>query len=55
MNGRKVISVATKPREIKLLGFEVVEKIAMPCATSARILVPKSWIGKKVVAIRVDL
>jgi len=41
--------------EIKLLGFEVVEKMAMPCATSARIFVPKHWIGKRVKAIRLDI
>ncbi len=35
-------------------GYEVVEKVAKPCATSARILVPKSWIGKKVRAVRLE-
>ena len=55
MNRIKTTSVAKEPMEIKLLGFEVVEKIAMPCATSARILVPKHWIGKRVKAICLDL
>jgi len=40
------MSAAEKPMEIAMLGFEVVEKVAMPCVTSARILVPKDWIGK---------
>jgi len=47
-------SVANKPAEIKLLGYEIVEKIAMPCSSSARILVPKHWVGKRVRAVRVD-
>jgi putative transposon-encoded protein len=47
-------SVAEKPMEIRMLGFEVVEKVAKPCATSARILVPKHWVGKRVRAVRLD-
>jgi putative transposon-encoded protein len=47
-------SVAEKPMEVKMLGYEVVEKVAKPCATSARILVPKEWIGKRVRAVRPD-
>lgn len=43
-----------KPIELKMLGYEVVEKVAKPCATSARILVPRHWIGKRVRAVRVD-
>ncbi|GBE54955.1 hypothetical protein BMS3Bbin15_01119 [archaeon BMS3Bbin15] len=35
-------------------GYEVVEKIAKPCATSARVLVPKGWIGKKVRIVRLE-
>ncbi len=33
---------------------EVIEKMAKQCATSARILVPRSWIGKRVRAVRLD-
>ena len=47
-------SVAEKPMEIRMLGFEVVEKVAKRCATSARILVPKAWVGKRVRAVRLD-
>jgi len=47
-------SVQDAPMEIKMVGYEVVEKVAKPCATSARILVPVHWIGKRVKAIRVD-
>jgi hypothetical protein len=34
-------TVAQKPIDIHMLGYEVVEKVAKPCATSARIIVPK--------------
>ena len=47
-------TVAEEPMEIMMTGYEVVEKIAKKCATSARILVPKSWIGKRVRAVRLD-
>jgi len=47
-------SVAKKPMRVTMLGFEVVEKMAMPCASSARILVPKHWINKRVRAVRLD-
>lgn len=47
-------SVAEEPMEIRMLGYEVVEKVAKRCATSARILVPKDWVGKRVKAVRLD-
>jgi putative transposon-encoded protein len=40
--------------DIKMTGYEVVEKVAMPSGTTARILVPRHWIGKRVRAVRVD-
>ncbi len=40
--------------EIRMEGYEVIEKIATQHATSAKILVPKHWIGKKVRAVRID-
>lgn len=42
------------PIELRMQGYEVVEKVAKPCATSARVLVPRHWIGKRVRAVRVD-
>jgi len=39
---------------ITMQGYEVIEKTAKPCATSARILVPKEWIGKRVRAVCLD-
>jgi putative transposon-encoded protein len=48
-------SVGTeRPFSITMEGFEVVEKVAKPCATSARILVPRHWVGKRVKAVRID-
>jgi len=44
----------TKPMDINCQGYEVVEKVAKQCATSARVLVPKHWIGKKVLVIRIE-
>lgn len=46
--------VSEQPMEIRMKGYEAVEKIAKPCATSARILVPKGWVGKKVRAVRLE-
>ena len=42
------------PMDIQMVGYEVVEKVARPCATSGRVLVPRHWVGKRVKAIRVD-
>lgn len=47
-------NVVNEPMEIRLLGFEVVEKTAKQCATSARVLVPKTWIGKRVKIVRLE-
>ena len=46
--------IAKKPMEIRMTGYEVVEKEAKKCATSARVLVPKHWIGKRVRVVRLD-
>ena len=44
-------SIAERPMDIRMKGYEVVEKTAMQSSTSA---VPKDWIGKRVRAVRVD-
>ncbi len=46
--------LSKQPMEIRMEGYEVVEKVAKSCATSARVLVPKSWIGKKVRVVRLE-
>lgn len=46
--------LSEEPMEIRMEGYEVVEKIAKPCATSARVLVPKDWIGKRVRVVRLE-
>ena len=46
--------VLRKPISMKMEGFEVIEKTAEPSGTSARIYVPKKWIGKKVRAVLIE-
>jgi len=46
--------VSQKPIEMKMSGFEVVEKTAEPSGTSGRVYVPKKWIGKKVRAVLIE-
>ncbi len=46
--------ISEEPMEIRMEGYEVVEKVAKPCATSARVLVPKDWIGKRVRVVRLE-
>jgi putative transposon-encoded protein len=43
-----------KPITMQMEGFEVVEKIADAGGNSARIYVPKHWIGKKVRAVLIE-
>ena len=43
-----------KPMMINMEGYEVVEKTAKQCGTSARVLVPKCWIGKQVRVVRLE-
>ena len=45
---------AEKPMEIRMEGYEVIEKVATQHATSAKVLVPKHSIGKKDRAVRID-
>ena len=49
-----VKQVYEKPMDIHMEGYEVVEKVAKQCSTSARVLVPKDWIGKKVRVVRLE-
>ena len=43
-----------KPIQMKMDGFEVVEKTAEMGGNSARIYVPKHWIGKRVRAVLIE-
>ena len=43
-----------KPVQMRMTGYEAVEKVAVRGGNSARIYVPKSWIGKKVRAVRIE-
>jgi len=40
--------------KINMEGYEVVEKIAERGGNSARIYVPKKWVGKKVRAVLIE-
>lgn len=46
--------VSMEPIEVRMEGYEVVEKRAQKSGTSARIYVPKSWIGKLVRAVLIE-
>lgn len=54
MSQRKVAPSPVGVLNIECQGYEAVEKTAKPCSTSGRILVPKHWVGKKVIAIRIE-
>ncbi len=43
-----------KPIEMKMEGYEVVEKTAEIGGNSARIYVPKHWLGKRVRAVLLE-
>ena len=47
-------SVQNASMDIRMVGYEVIEKVAKPCATSGRVLVPKHWVGKRVKAVLVE-
>ena len=43
-----------KTMKIEIIGYEVIEKIAVKGGNSSRIYVPKQWEGKKVKAILLE-
>ena len=43
-----------KPIKMEMEGYEVVEKVADAGGNSARIYVPKHWLGKKVRAVLIE-
>lgn len=43
-----------KPIKMVMEGYEVVEKVANMGGTSARIYVPRHWVGKKVRAVLLE-
>jgi len=46
--------LTSKPMEIHMHGYEVVEKRADKGGSSGRIYVPRAWVGKLVRAIRIE-
>jgi putative transposon-encoded protein len=45
---------AEQPMKIEMMGYEVVEKVAMPSGNSSRIYLPVHWKGKRVRAVRLE-
>lgn len=43
-----------EPIQMRMEGYEVVEKVAMRGGNSARVYVPKKWEGKKVRAVLIE-
>ncbi len=43
-----------KPIQMRMEGYEAVEKVANKGGNSARVYVPKHWIGKKVRAVLIE-
>lgn len=46
--------VVTKPVVLQMEGYEMIEKTAKASGTTARVLVPRSWIGKRVRIVRLE-
>jgi putative transposon-encoded protein len=46
--------VVEKPVSIQMEGYEIVEKTAKASGTTARVLVPRHWIGKRVRVVRLE-
>ena len=46
--------VIDKPVSMQMEGYEIIEKTAMPSGTTARVLVPRNWIGKRVRIVRLE-
>lgn len=46
--------IAERPIKMEMLGYEVVEKVAMPSGNSSRVYLPVSWRGKRVRAVRLE-
>ena len=44
----------SKPVKMQMEGYEVVEKVAERGGNSARIYVPKHWLGKRVRAVLIE-
>lgn len=47
-------NVDKQPVSMEMKGYEMIEKVAKPSGTTARVLVPRHWIGKKVRIVRVE-
>ena len=43
----------TETCEMNVKGFESIRKNVMPTGSGAHVYVPRSWIGKKVIVVRI--
>lgn len=43
-----------KTIQMKMEGYEIIEKVAMLTGNGARIYVPKNWAGKKIRAVLIE-
>jgi hypothetical protein len=46
--------IVERPMKIEMLGYEVVEKVAMRSGNSSRIYLPINWEGTRVRAVRLE-
>jgi hypothetical protein len=46
--------IAEQPMRIEMLGYEVVEKVAMPSGNSSRVYLPVDWERTRVRAVRLE-
>jgi len=51
MNKKKIVD---QPMKIEMLGYEAVEKVAMPSGNSSRIYLPVQWEGTRIRAVRTE-
>ena len=49
-----IVTTMTKPIKMQMEGYEVVDKVAERGGNSARIYVPKHWMGKRIRAVLLE-
>ena len=49
-----LIDEENKPHEIKIEGFESIEKIAKGQGNSSRVYLPAKWVGHRILCVRLD-
>lgn len=49
-----LIDEENNPHEIRVVGFESIEKVAKGQGNSSRVYLPASWVGHRVLCVRID-